>query len=172
MHGMVRTYRPRRILERHTSHVIRLAIATLDDHAESRVRSHSDQQRPRDRPMLLPMTDPPTTPRRLLWITPEVQGGIASYSQMLWPAVAEAATAAGDFAPLTLLRTAPVVRADAISAARELKPDLVHVQHEYGLFGGLNPVRDRFPGWIQTQLRRSYRPTRAPRPGGGDGVCA
>ena len=37
-------------------------------------------------------------PHRLLWITPEVQGGIASYSQMLWPAIAEAATAAGDFA--------------------------------------------------------------------------
>lgn len=42
MHGMVRAYRPRRILERHTSHVIRMAIAILDDHAESRVRSHGD----------------------------------------------------------------------------------------------------------------------------------
>ena len=29
----------------------------------------------------------PPKPHRLLWITPEVQGGIASYSQMLWPAV-------------------------------------------------------------------------------------
>ncbi len=42
MHGMVRAYRPRRILERHTSHVIRMAIAILDDHAESRFRSHGD----------------------------------------------------------------------------------------------------------------------------------
>ena len=42
MRGMVRTYRPRRILERHTSHVIRMGIAVLDDHAESRLRSHGD----------------------------------------------------------------------------------------------------------------------------------
>jgi hypothetical protein len=41
-HGMVRTYRPRRILERHTSHVIRMAIAVLDDHVERRLRSHDD----------------------------------------------------------------------------------------------------------------------------------
>lgn len=102
----------------------------------------------------------PTSPKphRLLWITPEVHGGIASYSQMLWPAVAEAAKAAGDFAPLTLLQTAPIARADAISAARDLQPDLVHVQHEYGLFGGLNPVRDRFPGWMR-RLRQAVPPS-------------
>ena len=96
----------------------------------------------------------PPKPRRLLWITPEVQGGIASYSQMLWPAVAEAAKAAGDFAPLTLLQTAPIARADAISAARDLQPDLVHVQHEYGLFGGTNPFLDGLPHWMR-QLRRA-----------------
>jgi hypothetical protein len=78
------------------------------------------------------MTPAPPEPYRLLWITPEVQGGIASYSHMLWPAVAEAAKAAGDFAPLQLLQTAPVARADAISVARDLQPDLVHVQHEHG----------------------------------------
>jgi hypothetical protein len=42
MHGMVRTYRPRRIFERHTPHVIRMAIAVLDDRAESRLQSHGD----------------------------------------------------------------------------------------------------------------------------------
>jgi hypothetical protein len=42
MRGMVQTYRPRRILERHTSHVIRMGIAVLDDHAESRLQSHGD----------------------------------------------------------------------------------------------------------------------------------
>ena len=93
-------------------------------------------------------------PHRLLWITPEVQGGIASYSQMLWPAVAEAATAAGDFAPLTLLQTAPDARSDAISAAKELEPDLVHVQHEYGLFGSINPFLNGLPRWMR-RLRRA-----------------
>jgi glycosyltransferase involved in cell wall biosynthesis len=100
------------------------------------------------------MNPTPPDPHRLLWITPEVQGGIASYSHMLWPAVAEAATAAGDFAPLALVQTPTDKREDAISAARELEPDLVHVQHEYGLFGGLNPVRDRFPGWMR-RLRQA-----------------
>jgi len=100
------------------------------------------------------MTVTPPRPHRLLWITPEVQGGIASYSHMLWPAMAEAAAAAGDFAPLALAQTPADKSEDAISAARELEPDLVHVQHEYGLFGGLNPLRDRFPGWMR-RLRRA-----------------
>ena len=103
------------------------------------------------------MTATPPKPHRLLWITPEVQGGIASYSHMLWPAIAEAATAAGDFAPLTLVQTPAGKSEDAISAARELEPDLVHVQHEYGLFGGLNPLRDRFPGWMR-RLRQAVPP--------------
>jgi mannosyltransferase OCH1-like enzyme len=42
MRGMVQTYQPRRILERHTWHVIRMAIAILDHHAESRFLSHGD----------------------------------------------------------------------------------------------------------------------------------
>lgn len=103
------------------------------------------------------MTAPPAKPRRLLWITPEVEGGIASYSHMLWPAIAEAATAAGDFAPLTLLQTPSVKSDQAISVARQLEPDLVHVQHEYGLFGGLNPARDRFPRWMR-RLRQAIPP--------------
>ena len=100
------------------------------------------------------MNPTPPKPHRLLWITPEVQGGIASYSQMLWPAVAEAATAAGDFAPLTLVQTPCDKSEDAVSAARKLEPDIVHVQHEYGLFGGLTPLRDRFPGWMR-RLRQA-----------------
>lgn len=103
------------------------------------------------------MNGPSTKPRRLLWITPEVQGGIASYSNMLWPAIAEAATASGDFAPLTLVQTPTGKSEEAISAARELEPDLVHVQHEYGLFGGLNPVRDRFHRWMR-RLRQAVPP--------------
>jgi hypothetical protein len=36
MHTMVAGYRPRRVFERHTLHVIRMAIAILDKHAETR----------------------------------------------------------------------------------------------------------------------------------------
>lgn len=100
------------------------------------------------------MTALSTKPRRLLWITPEVQGGIASYSHMLWPAIAEAANAAGDFAPLTLLQTPAGKSEEAIPAARELAPDLVHIQHEYGLFGGINPLRDILPHWLR-RLRQA-----------------
>lgn len=96
----------------------------------------------------------PSRPVRVLWITPEKQGGIASYSQMLWPAVADAARADGDFEPLTNLQTAPDARADAISAALDLRPDLVHVQHEYGLFGGTNPFLDGLPRWMR-RLRQA-----------------
>lgn len=42
MHAMVRTYRPRRRLERHTAHVIRMAVAVLDDRIEARLREHDD----------------------------------------------------------------------------------------------------------------------------------
>ena len=100
------------------------------------------------------MTALPDRPVRLLWITPELQGGIASYSQHLWSAVAEAARADGGFEPLELLQTAPQPKWHAISAARELEPDLVHVQHEYGLFGGTNPFLDVLPAWLR-RLRQA-----------------
>ena len=91
----------------------------------------------------------PPRPVRVLWIAPEMQGGIASYSRLLWPAVAEAARADGRFEPLMLLQTALGESADAISAARDLQPDLVHVQHEFVLFGGMNPLLDVLPRWLR-----------------------
>lgn len=42
MHAMVQEYRPRRALERHTRHVIRMAIAILDEHAERRLHTYRD----------------------------------------------------------------------------------------------------------------------------------
>ena len=42
MRGTIAFSRPRRILERHTPYVMRMAIAVLDDHAEGRLRSHGD----------------------------------------------------------------------------------------------------------------------------------
>lgn len=98
------------------------------------------------------MNTSPCRPVRVLWITPELQGGIASYSRILWPAVADAAHAEGHFELLTNVQTAPGARADAIAAARDLQPHLVHVQHEYGLFGGMNPFLDGLPQWMR-QLR-------------------
>ncbi len=42
MHGMVRAFRPRRILERRTAYFIRLGVAVLDEHAEQRSRTQGD----------------------------------------------------------------------------------------------------------------------------------
>lgn len=42
MHGMVRAYRPRQLLERKTQHVIRMAIAVLDDCVERRLAAQGD----------------------------------------------------------------------------------------------------------------------------------
>lgn len=48
MRAMVRSYRPRRLLERHTTHVIRMAIAVLDERVDSRLRTHDDVTTLRD----------------------------------------------------------------------------------------------------------------------------
>jgi hypothetical protein len=42
MHAMVNGYRPRRMFERHTPYVVRMAIAMLDEHAERRSSVHGD----------------------------------------------------------------------------------------------------------------------------------
>jgi hypothetical protein len=42
MHAMVAGYRPRRMFERHTPYVVRMAIAMLDERAECRARVHGD----------------------------------------------------------------------------------------------------------------------------------
>lgn len=99
------------------------------------------------------MSTSPTARRRLLWIVPERRGGISSYVESLWPAVADACLEAGDFEP-----SPPLVGSDAEVLARletstEPRPEIVHLQHEYGLFGGRNPAVDRFPTWIR-RLRR------------------
>jgi glycosyltransferase involved in cell wall biosynthesis len=91
---------------------------------------------------------------RLLWMTPEKSGGIASYSQALWPALAAQARAEGGFEPLELIQSAPSDLSGLIREAAALRPQLVHIQHEYGLFGGKNPPWDRFPGWM-SDLRSS-----------------
>jgi glycosyltransferase involved in cell wall biosynthesis len=98
--------------------------------------------------------------QNLLWIVPEAHGGIQSYSAALWPAVSEACAAAG-------WRTLDPMFLDTASDPRSLKralreiarlapdliPNVIHVQHEYGLFGRKVPPFYRFPRWIK-QLRK------------------
>ena len=100
------------------------------------------------------MTTPPTKPRRLLWIVPEQRGGIATYARGLWPVIAAACHSAGDFEPLLPLEGSDTAILEQLETSAAMRPDIIHVQHEYGLFGGRNPAVDRFPRWIR-RLRRS-----------------
>ncbi|MBL7714594.1 MAG: glycosyltransferase family 4 protein [Bdellovibrionales bacterium] len=79
----------------------------------------------------------------LLWICPEEKGGIRTYSDGLWPYIQKEAVSRGHHA--VALNETPTVQ--AVSAAR---PDWIHIQHEFGLFGSKIPWFYRFPKTIQT----------------------
>lgn len=76
--------------------------------------------------------------RKLAWVTSwNRKCGIATYSQGLWPAVQaelRRADIEGTLVPL-----------EELARLKEIQPDLIHWQHEYGLFGGKNPPFYRFP---------------------------
>lgn len=77
--------------------------------------------------------------KRLLWIAPEEQGGIRHYSETLWPFV----NVGWESSALVFDEAA------AIKTARSLQPDIIHIQHEFGLFGSRLPFRYRFPAWLK-----------------------
>lgn len=82
--------------------------------------------------------------KRLLWIIPEKSGGIRSYGDALWPAVkVQWESQHGHVAldPLYELPTAQEVE--------KLEPDVIHVQHEFGLFGSKIPGFYTFPKWVR-----------------------
>lgn len=88
--------------------------------------------------------DPKVSPEgRLLWITPEKSGGIRSYAEALWPAIRSWCEAEGGIIPLEPRFS------DSLSGIAKLKPSLIHVQHEFGLFGSKVPGFYRFPGWLR-----------------------
>lgn len=76
---------------------------------------------------------------RLLWVVPEEKGGIRSYADALWPAI----QSLWPGEPLGQVHYLPQGE-----ELRALKPDLIHVQHEYGLFGAKIPGFYNFPHWL------------------------
>ncbi|MBI2711246.1 MAG: glycosyltransferase [Bdellovibrio sp.] len=89
----------------------------------------------------------------LLWVVPEEKGGIRTYSEALWPAVEKAATQASVpfsvFPPLyDLIETRSGVQRSVEKIAK-LNPTVIHVQHEYGLFGNKIPGFYLFPEWLE-----------------------
>ena len=90
------------------------------------------------------------TSHKLVWIAPENQGGIRSYTEMLWPAVKSECSIRGIetndplFGPIA--HSQDVQR--SVSDLLKINPTLIHVQHEYGLFGSKTPGLYKFPTWI------------------------
>jgi glycosyltransferase involved in cell wall biosynthesis len=71
----------------------------------------------------------------VLWITPEAKGGIRSYVGELLPFFGR------------LVRASFTLEAPESLAGMDA--DLIHVQHEYGLFGSKIPGRYSFPNWFK-----------------------
>lgn len=90
---------------------------------------------------------------RVLWITPEIRGGIRTYTEMLWPTVRKALDASGEFEGIE-----PHFEIN-LERIRSAHPTIIHFQHEYGLFGGKNPPFYSFPSWVK-KLRRALPDTR------------
>ncbi|RZL05180.1 MAG: hypothetical protein EOO89_27015 [Pedobacter sp.] len=87
------------------------------------------------------------TKRILIWLVAEESGGIRDYAEELWPDV-QAQSSAQGWEPVLILspplKTSGDVR-KIVKRIRELQPCLIHVQHEFGLFGSKVPFRYRFP---------------------------
>ncbi|MFL5812877.1 MAG: glycosyltransferase family 4 protein [Bdellovibrionia bacterium] len=77
---------------------------------------------------------------RILWVAPEEKGGIRSYTEALWPSMKKAWS--GDAMD-------PVYRLPEIEELERWQPDLIHVQHEFGLFGSKIPGFYQFPAWLK-----------------------
>jgi glycosyltransferase involved in cell wall biosynthesis len=87
---------------------------------------------------------------RLIWVVPEKKGGIRTYTEGLWPAVAGAASRKGISVGEPLYD--PIENLEDISRSVEallrFQPTLIHLQHEYGLFGSKIPGFYLFPKWL------------------------
>ena len=90
--------------------------------------------------------------KRILWVVPDTRGGIRAYAEELWPVI-QAEWERNEALSL------PILYPDLVDAQsfrqsldeiEHLKPDLIHVHHEYGLFGRTkNPPFYHFPFWIE-----------------------
>lgn len=78
---------------------------------------------------------------RIVWVVPEERGGIRSYSEGLWPSVKKVWQ--GDAVD-------PIYALPTPEDLDRLQPDLIHVQHEFGLFGSKTPGFYRFPRWVRS----------------------
>ncbi len=82
---------------------------------------------------------------KVVWVAPTRSGcGISDYSAALWPSVERYLSSRG----IRAVRVAQGSPASILAGLEEFAPDLVHFQHEYGIWGGKNPPFYRFPGFV------------------------
>lgn len=85
--------------------------------------------------------------KKILWIVPEVKGGIRSYADTLWPVLMEVVAKSKYASSIELVESSLGPGDSSI--------DLIHIQHEFGLFGSKLPFLNTFSAFIK-QLRYKY----------------
>lgn len=97
--------------------------------------------------------------QKLIWVVPEAKGGIRDYSDTLFPFVQDAVKAKYQIQMLTpALAKRSQVR-EFIEILKREKPDLIHIQHEFGLFGSKTPPFYTFPKLI-SDMRQALPQTK------------
>lgn len=69
-----------------------------------------------------------------IWIVPEDRGGIKTYGQTLFPAIERVST--GEWSWIAPWMKSAEGSSELWDLLHHARPDLIHIQHEYGLFGG------------------------------------
>src|SRR5688572_2853718 len=96
---------------------------------------------------------------KIAWITSwDRVCGIGDYSKILWPEVSRKLTDRGHEGILISIDEHPPVRR-LMKRLVELKPDVIHFQHDYGLYGGKTPPLYQFPGLVK-KIRSALPRTR------------
>ena len=92
--------------------------------------------------------------RTVLWLTPEKSGGIRSYSEDLFQTLARERSGNFEFKKIFTDRitTASHIKV-IVDGILDIRPDLIHIQHEFSLFGSKVPGRYLFPKFVR-ELRR------------------
>jgi len=86
---------------------------------------------------------------KVCWVTPwDRKCGIADYSKNLWPAVSSRLEQKKQEGFVLSLDTYDS-GTEILKQIKMFRPDIVHFQHEYGLFGGKNPPFYSYPRLIK-----------------------
>jgi glycosyltransferase involved in cell wall biosynthesis len=88
---------------------------------------------------------------RVAWVVPEDQGGIRAYSDALLPWIERACGTVETLVGEVHSRRALT---EMVTRLRDSSPEIIHIQHEFGLFGSKIPPFYSFPKWVAA-IRRT-----------------